>query len=618
MNEKIARKLENLPRKPGVYMMLNENGDIIYVGKAKTLVNRVRTYFHSPEGHTAKVAHMVGNIDDLNYIICDSEAEALLLECNLIKEHRPYYNILLKDGKSFPFVAVTASEEYPRLIVTRRRTQGRDRYFGPFHNTSAAREAVDGANRVFPLQKCTKKTSFGQSVGKVCLYFHIGQCMGCCTGAVDPSEYKKYSERAASAFSGKSQAIIEDLRRAMGEEAEKLNFEAAGVHKSAIAAFETLFSADQKVAKPSGEDLDIVAAAFDEKEAAIQMFHFRDGKMNKADMAKMAMKGGGESRNDIVRSFLLQYYENSLSIPPTVLLEEPLAEQSVVEEALSARRGASVHIKVPQKGEKMRLLQLASANAAMSIEAARTRSENRENRQKSALSELGRALGAPIRRIEAYDISNIASSFNVGAMVAFNNGKKEPNFYRKFRIKEVDGQNDYASMSEMIFRRLSRAKEEMEAGDQNPKFLPLPDLIVTDGGLAHLQAAKRVVDLFGYSITVCGLVKNHSHRLRALVKEDGEEIPLEKLKASSHLLNEISEEVHRSAISYHKSLRSNAMVATELSEIEGIGEKRAIALMRRFGSIERIARASREELADADSMSARTADAVFQHFHSAN
>ncbi|MCL1802372.1 MAG: excinuclease ABC subunit UvrC [Eubacteriaceae bacterium] len=617
MNENLRLKIENIPKKPGVYIMYNSAGDVIYVGKAKVLFSRVRSYFNSPSGHTDKVSHMVKNVEGIDYIICDTESEALLLECNLIKEHKPYYNVMLKDGKSFPFIALSTSEEYPRLYTTRKRTGPKGKFFGPYYNATSAKIVVEAANRIYPLQKCSKKTAYGTKVGKPCLYYHIGQCLGCCSGNVEHAEYKKIVAKAEKAFSARN-FIIEDLKAAMAAEAETLNFEAAAVYKDAFEHAQALLGEGQKVAKPSGEDMDIVAIAHEGREAVVQVFRFRDGKMVAPELERMSMKGGAEGADEISASFLLQFYEAPLTIPPTILLESVPSDKTAIQAALSERRGGSVLLKSPQKGEKRRLLELASSNAQMNIEMTRTKAENQLKKSQGALRELASASGAAseLVRIEAYDISNISSAYNVGAMVVFENGKKAPKAYRHFRIKSVEGQNDYASISEVVLRRLNRAKNELDTKAENPKFLPLPQLMLIDGGRNQMLAAKRIVSLFGYDIAVCGLAKDSRHSLKALVCDEEVEIPLDKLKMSGSLLYEISEEVHRSAISYHKGLRSADMTASELTEIEGIGAKRAIELLKSFGSIEAISEAGLQALLDVKAMNKKSAEAVYAHFHS--
>jgi excinuclease ABC subunit C len=618
MNDTLRLKIENLPMKPGVYMMLDENAKVIYVGKAKLLVNRVRQYFrrHSPDEVTFKHS-MIPKITDINYIITDSEAEALLLECNLIKEHRPYYNILLKDDKSYPYVKLTTQEPYPRLFVTRKKLNDKNRYFGPFHNAAATRSVVETVNRLYPIQICSKKTKPGDKLGTTCLYYHIGQCLGCCSGEVDAAVYSSHVEEIIKVFSGKSHLLTDRLTEEMLNASEVLNFEAAQISKLAIEDVRNLFAtAAQKVVATATDDRDIIAVAFDEKIACVQMFKIREGKMVGTDIKHL--KVSEDNKKDIIASFLSQYYANALFIPPEILVEEIPEDSSTIEEMLSLQRGTSVTIKTAYKGDKLRLLNLAASNAQMNIDVTRTRDENKKRGLRDAVSELGNATGEsrPISRIEAYDISNIAGSNNVGAMVVYAEGKRSPKDYRKFKIRDVEGADDYASLSEVLFRRLTNAKSELENETENPKFLPLPELILVDGGFTHVKAALNILDLFEFDITVAGLVKDNKHKLRALVDEDGNETPISQLKGTQGLLNEVSEEVHRSAIGFHKQVRSKEMTDLSLYEIEGIGEKRAVALLKHFGSIDKIKNAKLEDLTAVQGMNKKAAQAVLNHYSS--
>ena len=615
MNDELTLKIENLPKKPGVYIMYGKDHEIIYVGKAKILNNRVRQYFHQNGAKDLKTSHLVRRICDLDYIITDSEAEALMLECNMIKEHRPYYNILLKDDKSFPFIKLTLSENYPRLLVTRNRYDDKDKYYGPFINARSARIAAESINRLYPIQKCSKKTKKGVRVGSVCLYYHIGQCAGCCTGEADTEEYSRYTEEIKQIFSGKHSILTDMLRSEMLRESENLNFEAAAAAKDAAAGVKELFEEQQKVHRLSDDDRDIIAMAGDESNACIQLFKIREGKMTGTEMKHMKLMGDADE--EILASFITQYYMSVHYVPGELVLQQLPADSGLIEELLSSHSGHKIVLHVPQKGDKLRLLNMAAANAGMNIENRRSREENARIKKKEALESLALLLGTekPVYRIEAFDISNISGSDNVGAMVVFEDAKKTPKNYRKFQIRDTQGQDDYASMSEVIFRRLNRALEEIEQKSPNPKFLPLPEVIFVDGGLNHVNAAKKMCGLFSFDIAVGGLVKDKKHNLRAVILEDGREIPLKETSEAMKLLYDISEEVHRSAVGYHQNLRSRNMIKSELTDIEGIGKNRAAALIKHFGSPDKIKNAGVEQLLEAEGMNRKSAENVYSYYH---
>ncbi|MCL1913840.1 MAG: excinuclease ABC subunit UvrC [Eubacteriaceae bacterium] len=614
-DDALKRKIENLPSLPGVYKMKDSGGDIIYVGKAKSLKNRVRSYF-TPQSaaSSAKGAMLAAKIKDIDYIVTDSEVEALLLECNLIKAHKPFYNIMLKDDKTFPFINLTTEENYPRVLFTRTRKIGvGSKFFGPYHNAAAARNVVDNINLVYPLQSCAKKTAPGKKVGAPCLYYHIGQCLGCCTGQVPIGEYGEIASCVAGILSGKHNIYIDKLKERMGQEAQKQNYELAGVFKEAIQSAESIFDERQKIDSANGSSRDLIAIAFDDTEACAQVFKVRDGKL--AFTEERSMRVSGEDLAEILSFFLLQYYFSS-EIPSEIVVQLLPEGSQAIQDALSSQRGAKAALVVPARGDKARLLKLAESNAAMRIDLKRSRKENAQNKIDKSLAQISSALnvGCALGRIEAFDISNTGSSEIVASMVVYENGKKAPKQYRKFRIRHVKAQDDYGALAEVLFRRLSRAKDEEESGAANPKFLPLPDLMLMDGGTSHINVAKNVVGMFGYRIAIAGMVKDSRHKIRGLVNADGEEMPISQLKDASKLLSQISEEVHRSAKAYHDTLRSSSMSKSVLTDIEGIGQKRSVELLGYFGSIEAIMAASPEELAKAPGMSQKAAQAVFSYF----
>lgn len=611
----LTEKLKKLPDEPGVYMHLDEGGNIIYVGKAKNLKKRVRQYFRD-NITDIKTAKLVENIRDTNWTVVDNEVEAFLLECNLIKQYRPYYNILLKDDKSYPYIKVTLGDEYPRVIMTRKRVNDGGRYFGPYSAAANAKATVEAINRFYPLQMCTKKTAFGKANGKVCLNYHIGRCMGPCRGTVTKEEYEPFVQEAVSILSGNFRLLSEKIVSQMEEESEKLNFEAALELRDMKDAVTAMYER-QKIDSGSDDERDVLAMASDDDTAAVQIFSVRDGKMIKSDVRYMT-KAPSDTAPEVMVSFIQQYYLSDTYIPKEIILYEETGSEDVLSELLSGIRGNKVTVSVPKIGEKRRLTELALKNALMNIENRRSEKEKAELIRHRALAEIREKLGlrkAP-GRIESYDISNISGSDNVGVMVVYNGTKRSPSDYRRFRIKYVDGQNDYASMSEVVFRRLNRAFEELRDSVSAPKFLPLPDLILVDGGLTHVNTVMGVISTFGYDIEVAGLVKDSKHRLRGIILPDGTEIRQDSFRFAGKILNDISEEVHRYAIEYHRSSRSRSMLKSELSQIEGIGAKKSQALMDRFKNIDAIKNATAEQLAETEGITEKLAENIIRYFNS--
>ena len=615
MNNKIELKLNNLPDKPGSYMMLDTAGEVIYVGKAKVLKNRVRQYFHSSANHPIKVRKMVEHIDDIDYIVTDTEAEALLLECNLIKKYRPYYNILLKDDKSYPYLKLTTNEEYPKLVLTRKRVLDKSKYYGPYSNAFNAKKTLEAINRVYKLKMCNKNVHFGVKIGRECLNYHIGLCEGVCQGEVIKENYNESVMQIDAILSGKTEDFIATLTTMMYDEAEKLNFEVASQIKEQIKCVKNL-NGEQKIDSAGFDNRDIIATASDERITCVQMFMIRDGKVVSTDTRYMK-HNYNEGEDELLSSFIEQYYVSSPYIPNEILVQYELENTELISEMLSTLRKSKVQIKVPQKGEKRRLLDLAIKNAILNIESRKTIEQKKVDAYESSIRELERLIGIEkaISRIESYDISNIAGTNNVGVMVVFEDGKKSPKLYRRFKIKEVDGQDDYASMAEVIFRRLSRADSEMKSNDMNAKFLPLPEVILVDGGKTHVKVVRSMVENFGFDIKVAGLVKNSKHKLRGLAFYDGSEVPISEIKYAKVLLNDISEEVHRYAIDYHRKLRSKSMLSTELESIEGVGEKRVKILLSHFSGIEQLSSSSLEELKQIDGISCKVAKAIYDHYN---
>ncbi len=614
MNEILKNKIDNLPEKSGVYMMLDKTGEIIYVGKAKNLKNRVTSYFRKNISHTTKVIHMVANIHDINYVITDSEAEALLLECNLIKTHKPYYNILLKDDKAYPYIMLSLSEEYPRVLFSRTRKNDKNKYFGPYPDSSAVKATIDAINDVYPIQMCNKKTSFGTVQGRVCLNYHIKKCSGCCRGDVDKEEYLGYIKQIEEILSGKHKILTDRLREMMLEESGKLNFEMAAQIKKKIDEINSLFT-KQMISATSFDERDIIGLHIQDDTAYVHMFIIRDGKIIRTVTRKLSCKD--EDTAEVLQSFIVQYYTAVMYIPSEIVVQCEVEDMDAVSKMLSDIRGKKVKLIIPQRGEKKRLLELSVNNAKLSSEVIRTKKENAKRKKDDALMEISRIAGItrPAERVESYDISHISGSDAVGVMVVYTNGKKDPSALRKFRIKYAEGGDEYASMSEVIFRRLSRAKEELEQNAENPKFLPVPDVIMLDGGKVHVKIIKGILDDFGFSdVGVIGLVKNSHHRLRGIIDGEGNEIPLSEINESRDMLMAISEYVHEKAIGYHRSTRSKKITSSELDNIPGIGKERKNSLLRYFGSIDEIKNAGMTDLKKADKMNEAAARAVYEYF----
>lgn len=610
----LSEKLKRLPDSPGVYTHLDEYGNIIYVGKAKNLKHRVKQYFR--ENITdIKTIKLVENIKDTNWIITDNEVEALLLECNLIKQYRPYYNILLKDDKSYPYIKLTTNENYPRVLLTRKRLADKAKYYGPYSASTNAKKTIEAINRYYPLQMCGKKTEYGLRNGKVCLNYHIGQCCGVCQGNVSPTEYKKYVDEIQSILSGDCKILSDKIYAEMMSEADKLNFELANYLKEMNSSVQAMYD-KQKIDSPDFNERDIIAAASDNELCCIQIFFVRYGKIVKSETRYMK-KSSDNSDSEAIESFIKQFYTTGEYIPSEIVISDEIAECELLSKMLSELKGSKVSINCPKIGDKKRLTELACKNAMMNIENKRSEKEKSVLLKHRALSEIAQALGMnrQLSRIEAYDISNISGSDNVGGMVVYTDSVKSPKSYRRFRIKYVSARDDYASMSEMVFRRLNRAYEELNTSCENPKFLPLPQLIFVDGGLSHINAVKAVVDSFDFDITVAGLVKDNKHKLRGLMLSNGEEIKQDKFKYAKKLLNDISEEVHRYAIEYHRLSRSKSMLKTELETIPGIGQKRCSALLKYFGSLDKIRNAEIEELASVDGMNRQAAENIYRYFN---
>lgn len=611
----IAKELKKLPQKPGVYLMKDADHHVIYVGKAVNLRNRVRQYFQSSRNQTAKTRSMVPHIREFEYIVTDSEMEALILECNLIKKYHPYYNIMLKDDKTYPYIKVTVQEMFPRIFVTRRVEKDKAKYYGPFTDVLAMKETVETLHNLFPIRKCKK--SLPKEIGKErpCLNFHIGQCLAPCSGKVSAAEYQVYVKDAMDFLEGKHEDIMKKMEREMAEAAESMEYEKAASLRDKLRAIQSV-AQKQKMANTGLGDVDVIAFVRAFQECLVQVFFIRGGKMTGRENFTLTAPEE-QSRSEILTAFVKQFYSGTAFIPKEIILQEDLAEEErgLIADYLAQRRGSKVTLTVPVKGEKHKLVELAHQNAMLIFEQFGEKLRREEQRTKGAMEELRQALGlpTPLRRVEAYDISNTQGFASVGSMVVFEDGKAKNSDYRKFKIKTVIGANDYASMKEVITRRLNHAIREKTEGKAS-SFTRLPDLILMDGGKTQVHAAEEVLAAFGMEIPVCGMVKDEKHRTRGLLFRE-KEIQMPLTSEGFKLVTRIQDEVHRFAITYHRKLRQERNLHSVLDDIPGIGEVRRKALLRHFGSVENIAQAEVADLLEVAEMTIPSAEQVYAFFH---
>ena len=609
----IQEELKKLPAKPGVYLMHNKMGEIIYIGKAVKLKNRVRQYFQSNKNKTSKIKEMISNIAWFEYIITDSEVEALVLECNLIKEHRPRYNTMLKDGKGYPYIRVTIDEMYPRVMMAREMKKDKTRYFGPYPNVAAAKDTLDLIHHIFCIRTCSRNLPKEQGKGRACLNYHMKRCFAPCQGYTTPEEYKKQIDQVIHFLNGKYDGVKKLLEQKMYQAAEQMEFEEAARYRDLIKSVQ-LIAQKQKLTDQSMEDKDIIAMALDKNDAVVQVFFMRDGKMIGRDHFHVQV-ANEDSQTQILTSFVKQFYAGTPFIPKEIVLQEEIEDQKVIEQWLSEKREKKVTISVPKKGEKERLVELAAQNAQMVLQQDREKIRREELRTSGALKQIGEWIGIEgIHRVEAYDISNTSGLESVGSMVVFEDGKPRRNDYRKFKIQSVKGPDDYASMREVLTRRFLHGIEEKRQGKEMGRFTKFPDLIMMDGGRGQVNIALEVLRELGLTIPVCGMVKDDYHRTRGLYFQN-EEVPIDTHSEGFHLITRIQDEAHRFAIEYHRSLRGKAVLHSVLDDITGIGPKRRKALMKQFGDLEKIKEASIEELSSVEGMTQKTAEEVFRFFH---
>ena len=616
--EHIKEKLKNLPDHPGVYIMKDDTGSVIYVGKAVSLRNRVRQYFQSSRNHSPKIRALVKQIRDFEYILTDSELEALILECNLIKKHRPKYNVMLKDDKSYPYIKITTEEEYPRVIVTRRVKKSDGKYFGPYTNVKAVRETVELLRKIFPIRSCNRNVKQGVKEGRPCLYYHINQCLGPCQGNVDREEYGSMIKQVSKFLEGKHGDLLQELRLKMDEAANNLEFEKAARLRDRIAAVEQILERQKIVNTTTVEDMDVIAFAAGADNTVAQVFFIRISSLIGAQQLVIEDTQGTEL-NEIISSFIKQFYLMSQYIPKTILIQDDIEDADVIVKWLSDKRGNRVYLHVPKRGEKKKLLEMAARNADEALQNISENIKREEARTKGAVKELADYLGLNQLpdRIEAFDISNIQGTDSVASMVVFEEGKPKNRDYRRFKIKSVKGPDDFASMAEVLERRFRRGLEERrELTEQGKsvddgKFSRIPDLVLIDGGKGQLNIAVEVIRGLGLNdITVISLAERFEE---VYVEGQDEPVNIPKHSAALHLLQRIRDEAHRFALNYHRSLRKKSSLHSVLEEIPGIGEKRRKTLIKHFGTIEAIKNASLEELASVEGMNRRAAQKVLEY-----
>lgn len=612
----IEEELKKLPGKPGVYIMHGEKDEIIYVGKAVSLKNRVRQYFQSSRNKGAKIEQMVTHITRFEYIVTDSELEALVLECNLIKEHRPKYNTMLKDDKTYPFIKVTVNEPYPRVLFSRTMKKDKAKYFGPYTSSTAVKDVIELVRKIYMVRSCNRNLPRDCGKDRPCLYYHMKQCTAPCQGNVSEEAYKQNIGRVLHFLNGNYKETIDQLTEKMMAASEEMRFEDAAGYRDLINSIRRI-GERQKITTYGEEDRDIIAVAMDESEdlreqdAVVQVFFMRGGRLIGRDHFFLRV-ARGDTKAQVLSSFLKQFYAGTPFIPAEIMMQTEIEDGEIIEDWLTARRKQRVHIRVPKKGTKEKLVELAKENAWMVLSKDRERIKREEGRTIGAVKEIEDWLGLKdIVRMEAYDISNISGFESVGSMVVYEKGKPKRSDYRKFKIKWVQGPNDYASMEEVLTRRFTH-----ESKGEYDSFSILPDLILMDGGRGQVNIARKVLGELGIDIPVCGMVKDDNHRTRG-VYFNNVEIPIDTSGEGFHLVTRIQDEAHRFAIEYHRSLRSKEQVHSVLDDIPGIGETRRKALMRRFRSVENIRDASVEELSQTESMNVQSAEAVYQFFHRA-
>ncbi len=615
----LEEELKKLPASPGVYLMHNNRDEIIYVGKAISLKNRVRQYFQSSRNKTAKIEQMVSHIAWFEYILTDSELEALVLECNLIKEHRPRYNTMLKDDKTYPYIKATVGEEFPRLLFSRdMKKDGKSRYFGPYTSAGAVKDTLDLIHKLYRIRTCNRNLPRDTGKERPCLNYHIKQCDAPCQGYISREDYLKSFGQALDFLNGRYAPLIKSLEEKMNQASEDMEFERAIEYRELLNSVKQV-AQKQKITSSGREDRDIIAMARDEQDAVVQVFFIREGKLIGRDHFHL-QAATAENDGEILDSFIKQFYAGTPFIPRELWLQVPVMDEEVISRWLTERRGQKVKIVVPKKGEKERLVELAARNAALVLSQDKERLKKEELRTIGAMNQVGGLIGLDgVRRIEAFDISNTSGVESVGSMVVYEDGRPKRSDYRKFKIRTVKGPDDYASMREVLTRRFSHGlrevQEHRESGEDLSagSFTRFPDLIMMDGGRGQVNIALEVLNSLGLSIPVCGMVKDDFHRTRGLYYNNVE-VPIDRHSEGFRLITRIQDEAHRFAIEYHRSLRGKGQVKSVLDDIPGIGPARRKALMREFKDIEAIRAAEVEDLAKVPQMNERAARQVYEFF----
>ena len=615
----IQEELKKLPKCPGVYIMHDEADTIIYVGKAINLHNRVRSYFRKNIGRGPQIDKMVTLIRRFEYIVTDSELEALVLENNLIKEHRPKYNTMLKDDKTYPYIKVTVGEAYPRVLFSRMMKKDHSKYFGPYTSAAAVKDTIELINKLYQLRTCNKNLPKDCGSDRACLNYHIGQCMAPCQGNIPEDVYRENVKKALDFLNGNYQEILKELEQKMQEASENLKFEEAIRYRDLFNSVKQV-AQKQKITGSGGEDKDVIALACDGTDAVVQVFFVRDGKLMGREHFYMTHVSETPPAQ-ILLDFVKQFYAGTPFIPRELMLQEEIEDTEILEQWLTKRKGARVYIKVPKIGTKEKLVELAAKNAQLVLSQDKERIRREEGRTIGAAREIGRLLGLEnVNRMEAYDISNISGFANVGSMVVYEKGKPKRSGYRKFRIKTVSGPDDYACMREVLTRRFVHGMEEQKElaekdfDNELGSFTKFPDLIMMDGGRGQVNIALSVLEELHIDIPVCGMVKDDNHRTRGLYFHN-EEIPIDRDSEGFKLITRIQDEAHRFAIEYHRSLRSKSQVKSVLDEIPGVGPARRKALMHHFKSIEEIKNADVETLSSLDEIPANIAEDIYRFFH---
>lgn len=612
-NFNIQEELKKLPGKPGVYLMHDERDAIIYVGKAISLKNRVRQYFQSSRNKGAKIEQMVTHISRFEYIVTDSELEALVLECNLIKEHRPKYNTMLMDDKSYPFIKVTVNEPFPRVMLARQMKKDKAKYFGPYTSAGAVKDTIELIRKLYHIRSCNR--SLPKDIGKErpCLNYHIHQCQAPCQGYISQEEYRKSIDEVVRFLNGHYDLVLKELEEKMMAASDSLEFEKAIEYRELLTSVQKV-AQKQKITDTAGDDRDIIAMASEGEDAVVQVFFIRSGRLIGRDHFYLK-SAENDTEGEILSSFIKQFYAGTPYIPAELMLPEEIEDQDIIEEWLTARRERRVHLRIPKKGTKEKLVELAQKNAQMVLKNDRERLKREEGRTIGAVKELEKILGLKgIIRMEAYDISNTNGFDSVGSMVVYEHGKPKRNDYRKFKIKTVQGPDDYASMNEVLTRRFGHGLREQQEESETGGFQIFPDLIMMDGGRGQVNIALEVLEKLHLHIPVCGMVKDDNHRTRGLYFNNTE-LPIDRNSECFRLITRIQDEAHRFAITFHRQLRSKGQVHSVLEDIPGVGPARRKDLMRCFENIDAIRNATVEELKELPSMNEKSAQEVYKFFH---